>query len=189
MNILLENVDKRFGEKVVFADFSLRLLSGSLTVIMGPSGCGKTTLLNMLMGLTEPDNGRIEGVPSRKAAVFQEDRLCEPFNALANVRMVCAPNVDDSLIQSHLTQLGLAERLSVPVKNLSGGMRRRVAIARAMLADAEIILMDEPFKGLDDKLKFETMDYVKQHRNHRTLIMVTHDREGSLYMDGELMIL
>ena len=68
-------------------------------------------------------------------------------------------------------------------------MRRRVAIARAMLADADIILMDEPFKGLDDKLKFETMDYVKKFRNQRSLIMVTHDREESQYMDGELIIL
>lgn len=187
MNILFEKVSKRFGEKTVFSDLSLQISIGALTVVMGPSGCGKTTLLNLMMGLTEPDNGEIMGVPLKKAAVFQEDRLCETFSAVANVRMVCAPSVDDSVIKSHLTQLGLSERLAVPVKNLSGGMRRRVAIVRAMLADADIILMDEPFKGLDEKLKLETMDYVKQYRNRRTLIIVTHDRDESDYMDGELM--
>ncbi len=189
MDILFEKVSKRFGDKTIFSDLSLRISKGSLTVIMGPSGCGKTTLLNLMMRLIEPDDGEITGVPSRKAAVFQEDRLCETFNAVANVRMVCSKGLNDSIIISHLVQLGLSERLTVPVKNLSGGMRRRVAIARAMLADADIILMDEPFKGLDDKLKFETMDYVKKFRNQRSLIMVTHDREESQYMDGELIIL
>jgi len=188
LDIFINNVSKSFGDKVVLRNFSATLYEHRYNCIMGPSGCGKTTLLNMLMGLLKPDSGTITGVPQKKSTVFQEDRLCESFSAVSNIRMVLSKRTDTETIREHLAFLGLKEdSIYLPVHELSGGMRRRVAIVRAMLAESEIVFLDEPFKGLDIETKKTAIQYVKANSRGRTVILVTHDKAEAEEMNGNII--
>lgn len=173
-DLILEHIHKRYGEKVVLRDFSTRFPAGTCTCIMGPSGCGKTTLLRLILGLEEADGGTISGRRFPMSAVFQENRLFEDFSALSNVSAVCARGSRQEAARQ-LSALGLAGSLHAPVRTLSGGMKRRVAIARAVLAPGELLILDEPFTGLDRDTKAVVLDYLKAHTQGRTLILVTHD--------------
>lgn len=176
MDILITNVFKNFDEKVVLHNFSAVIYEQRFNCIMGPSGCGKTTLLNILMGLLTPDSGTITGVPINKSAVFQEDRLCESFSAVSNIRMVSSKGLDVEVIIEHLKSIGIKEdSIHLPVSQLSGGMRRRVAVVRAILAESEILFLDEPFKGLDTETKSVVMQYIKVNTKNKTVVLVTHD--------------
>ncbi len=173
-DLVLEHVEKRYGDKVVLRDFSARFPGGECTCIMGPSGCGKTTLLRLILGLETPDGGQILGRSFPMAAVFQENRLFEDFSALSNVTAVC-PRERRPEAARHLMALGLGESLHAPVRTLSGGMKRRVAVARAVLAPGEVLVLDEPFTGLDRDTKAAVLAYLKDHTQGRTLLLVTHD--------------
>ena len=178
-DIVVRNLEKRYGELTVLDGFSTVFPAGEITCIMGRSGCGKTTLLRLLMGLEKPSGGEIVGLPARMSAVFQEDRLCEDFSAYENVR-IAAPKRTADEIRAALADLLLdSEAQNKPVSALSGGMRRRVSIARALLAEGELMLMDEPFKGLDDGTREVVMAYVKAMAAGRTVILVTHDEEDA----------
>ena len=172
-DLTLENICKKYGEKTVLQDVSFVFPGGRRTCIMGPSGCGKTTLLRIILGLETPDAGTMTGRPERLSAVFQENRLFEDFSALSNVAAVCSKE-DKGKIEEHLTALGLGDSLTKPVRTLSGGMKRRVAIARAVLAPGELMILDEPFTGLDKDTKAVVLEYLKTHTQGRTLILVTH---------------
>lgn len=174
MNLVLEHISKAYGEKTVLKDFSHTFPVGKRTCIMGPSGCGKTTLLRIILGLETPDGGTMSGRPERVSAVFQENRLFEDFSALSNLAAVCHHG-DKQVMADHLTELGLGDSLHKPVRTLSGGMKRRVAIARAVLAPGELVILDEPFTGLDKDTKEVVLTYLKHHTQGRTLIIVTHD--------------
>lgn len=187
MDIRLDNISKSFGDKKVLTNFSAVIKKGKVTCIMGPSGCGKTTLLNIMAGLLTPDEGNITGIPERKSAVFQEERLCETFGAISNVRIVCGKNVKIETIKDHLNRIGLGDSMNKPVNRLSGGMRRRVSIVRAVLADRDILFLDEPFKGLDKDTKISVMEYIKEYTKGKTVIMVTHDKKEAEAMEGDLI--
>ena len=133
MDIVISEISKSFGENIVLNKFSANIPENKTTFIMGPSGCGKTTLINILMGLMREDSGAVTGLPTNKSAVFQEDRLCESFNAVSNVRLVCEKKIKDEEIYSHLAEIGLRDDSKSCIE-LSGGMRRRVAVVRAILA-------------------------------------------------------
>jgi len=167
------NLSKAFEGKQVLRDFFWRFEPGVHYGLMGPSGCGKTTLLNLLMGLLKPDSGEVKG-QAKLSAVFQEDRLLEHMTAIGNIRLVRSlPEAD---IKAMLLSLGLAEEsLSQPVSEFSGGMKRRVALARALLADYDVLLMDEPYKGLDEDTRRQVQEVVRQHTRNKTVILVTHD--------------
>ena len=187
-DIVLRGITKRFGDKVVLEDLNARFLKGQTSCIMGPSGCGKTTLLQLLMGFLTPDEGAITGVPEKKSAVFQEDRLCEPFTAVSNIKMVLGRTADTGRIRDHLLQLGLEEAaLDKPVRDFSGGMKRRVSIARAVLFGGEVLFLDEPFKGLDAATREQAMDYVKRHTKGSTVLLITHDQQEAQKMGGQLL--
>ena len=173
-DLILENICKKYGEKTVLQDVSFVFPGGRRTCIMGPSGCGKTTLLRIILGVETSDAGTMTGRPERLSAVFQENRLFEDFSALSNVAAVCSKE-DKGKIEEHLTALGLGDSLTKPVRTLSGGMKRRVAIARAVLAPGELMILDEPFTGLDKDTKAVVLEYLKTHTQGRTLILVTHD--------------
>ena len=173
-DIILDNICKSYGETVVLDNLSFRFPAGQCTCITGPSGCGKTTLLRILLGLEGPDSGTVAGLPHRAAAVFQENRLFEDFSALSNAAAVC-PGVSRETIALHLTALGLGDSLHRPARLLSGGMQRRVAIARAVLAEGELLVLDEPFTGLDRDTKAVVINYLKDNARGRTLVLVTHD--------------
>jgi NitT/TauT family transport system ATP-binding protein len=187
MDIVASNLYKSFGDKLVLQDFSTVFPAGTLTCLMGPSGCGKTTLLRILMGLEKADAGSVTGLPRRLSAVFQEDRLCEGFSAVSNIRLVTGRSIPAALIESHLLALGLGGSPSLPVREFSGGMKRRVALVRAVLARWELLLLDEPFKGLDEDTRRTAAAYLREHTAGRTVIMVTHDPAEVELTGGRLL--
>ena len=181
--IKYENVSKTFGGKLVFDSLELTLAPGSRTAIMGPSGCGKTTALMMLAGLETQDGGVIRGLENKRVSmVFQDDRLCENLSLYANVKIVCPQSTKKSDIAEAAGALGLGDSINKAASKLSGGMRRRAAILRAMLADFDILLLDEPFNGLDPDAKRQTAKFIADRLENRTLLLVTHNPD-----DAELL--
>ena len=162
MNICITDLCKSFGDKRVLDLFCAEIPQNGITAIMGESGCGKTTLVNIIMGFEKPDSGEISGLPSRVSAVFQDDCLCEDFSALSNLRAVTSSKKrSKEELTEYLAAVGLSgDDILRPVRELSGGMKRRVAIVRALAADGDLVIMDEPFKGLDEETRRKTVDFV-----------------------------
>ena len=174
-DIMIQGLYKAFVGKEVLRDFSAVLPAGRVTGLMAPSGTGKTTLLRILMGLERPDRGTITGLQGlRLSAVFQEDRLCENLNPVSNLRLV-TPALSREAAEAALAAVGLTDCLNQPVRELSGGMRRRVAILRALLAEYDLLFLDEPFKGLDRETKEVVMADTRRRCDGRTVLFVTHD--------------
>ncbi|NLL39170.1 MAG: ABC transporter ATP-binding protein [Clostridiales bacterium] len=188
MDITVKGLSKSFGSKRVFNDFNAVFPSRELTCIMGPSGAGKTTLMNIMMGLVKSDGGTVVGVPKRMSAVFQEDRLCEDFGSIANIHMVLGRRADRQTIKKHLESIGLGEEAG-RVGNFSGGMKRRVAIVRALMAPSDILFLDEPFRGLDEETKTLAINYFRRNLRKRTAIMVTHSIREVRELGGNLVII
>lgn len=180
----IQHLCKSFDGKMVLDHVSLTLESGGTACLMAPSGRGKTTLLRCIAGLETPDSGQITDLPERIAYVFQEDRLCDGFSAVDNIRLVTGKALGEGEIRRHLEELGLAGSLDQPVRELSGGMRRRVVISRAVCFGADLLLLDEPFKGLDDEARQQTADYILRHRGAASILCVTHDREDAAALGG-----
>ena len=180
----IQHLCKSFDGRVVLDHVSLTLESGGTACLMAPSGRGKTTLLRCIAGLETPDGGQITDLPERIAYVFQEDRLCDGFSAVDNIRLVTGKALGEGEIRRHLEELGLAGSLDQPVRELSGGMRRRVVISRAVCFGADLLLLDEPFKGLDDEARQQTADYILRHRGAAAILCVTHDREDAAALGG-----
>lgn len=193
--IILESVCKHFGETVALEGLSLTVPLGQTTLLMGPSGGGKTTILRLLLGLETPDRGRLNGLDGlRCSAVFQEDRLCENLSALANI---CLPhshlphNEREQLhaqVATMLEAVGLEGCAGKPVRDLSGGMKRRVAIVRAVMADFDLIVCDEPLKGLDPVTKDATMAAILPRLAQKTVVWVTHDASDKAYFPSAQVI-
>lgn len=186
-DIKLSNVSKRFDEKIVLDNFSHTFEKGTVTCLMGASGVGKTTLLNLLLGLISADSGEIMGIPDDVSAVFQEDRLCETFSAVANITAVTGNDFAESEILNCLSKLGLEGSERHPVSTLSGGMKRRVAIARALLVKSGLIIFDEPFKGLDEDIKQKTIEVILEYAKGKTLIVATHDINDSKLLSANVL--
>ena len=180
----IQHLCKSFDGKVVLDHVSLTLESGGTACLMAPSGRGKTTLLRCIAGLEAPDSGQITDLPERIAYVFQEDRLCDGFSAVDNIRLVTGKALGEGEIRRHLEELGLAGSMDQPVRELSGCMRRRVVISRAVCFGADLLLLDEPFKGLDDEARQQTADYILRHRGAAAILCVTHDREDAAALGG-----
>ncbi len=190
MNIYLKNITKQYEDKPVLNQLNLEMADGKITCIMGPSGIGKTTLLHIIMGLVKPDSGKVEGTKDKKiTAVFQENRLCEEIGAVKNVKMVCDKKVTEHMIKKEFNEVGLQDYDNKKTLELSGGMKRRVAIVRAVMAESDIIIMDEPFKGLDEKLKEQVINYIKHKTKGKTLIIVTHNKDEVKALSADLIIL
>ena len=182
MDIKVDHVSKAYGEQQILRDLCCVFPEGKTTCIRGRSGCGKTTLIRLLLGLDIPDKGKIEGISDRKiSAVFQEDRLCENLSAASNIRLVCAKTISDR----ELEEAYKAVALQKPVRELSGGMRRRVSILRALLADSDCVIMDEPLRGLDEKTRTKTIDYILKKTEGKTLIFVTHEEQEAVWLKAD----
>ncbi len=188
-NICISNVSKSFGHKQIFYHLNLTIYHGQINCIMAPSGGGKTTLLRILMGLEKIDSGCITGQKNKRfSAVFQEERLCEYMTAIENIRFV-TPCLTVDKVRQEMEKLGLGDCACQPVSELSGGMRRRVSILRALLAEYDILCLDEPFQGLDDERKEQVLEYVKQNTVGKTVIFVTHDKEEALQLEAKIIVL
>lgn len=181
----VERLHKRYAGLKVMENFSLELEEGRVHCLFGPSGCGKTTLLRMLAGLTAPDAGsfRLPQDELSFAVVFQEDRLLPWLTVRNNIAYAVESRLGRSAALMEADRcgecVGLGDFLGALPNQLSGGMQRRVAIARALVCQAELLLLDEPFKGLDYALRQELMGVVREEcrRKGQTVLLVTHDPE------------
>lgn len=186
VDIILKNICKAYDGKIIYDNYSAVFKEGEVTGIMAPSGEGKTTLLRMLMGIEKPDSGEILGMEGvKKSAVFQEDRLCENLTAEANIRLV-NPKLSSKEVKEALTAIGLGDALEQPVCEFSGGMRRRAAILRALLSEYDVLFLDEPFRGLDEKTKLAVIEDVKQRSAGKTVLLVTHDTKELELMQAQI---
>lgn len=176
MDIFIQNISKSYGEKQVLSHFSCTIRQGSCQAVMAPSGTGKTTLLRLILGLEQPEEGSISGIPARKSALFQEDRLFPQLSALKNLRMAM-PKWNEEEARRLLSELGLEDCLNQPVSTLSGGQARRAALARALLYPGELLALDEPFTGLDEASRLRAAEVIRRFRRGRTLLLVTHREE------------
>lgn len=187
-DIILENISKSFGDTKVLSDLNLTFKSDGSYCLMAPSGTGKTTLLKLLMGLITPDGGYIHGLNTKKvAAVFQEDRLLEDCTALQNLRFVTGSLYPNARLEQMLTTLLPKDCLNRPVSEFSGGMKRRLCILRALLPPSDLILMDEPFTGLDFETKRKAIHLIKANTADRLLIVATHAAEDAALLNAELI--
>lgn len=172
----IKELTKAFGDKTVFDGFSAHFPKGSRTLIMGQSGKGKTTLLRIIAKLESADSGEIE-IPdgAEIAMMFQEPRLFMWMNVLDNVKAVL-PNPESQKAELLLSELGLGDEIKSMPSQLSGGMQRRVSLARTLLYPADLYLFDEPFAGLDHDMAKKTADIIFKHTKDKTVVIVSHDR-------------
>lgn len=183
----LRNITKKYGDKVIFENFDLNVEESKILAIMGKSGRGKTTLLNIIAGLDKDFSGEVVG-DERCAYIFQEPRLLKGATVLQNVLIGKDFKDKESAIEL-LNSLELGEYVNSYPSRLSGGMQQRVSMARAFLSGRKIILMDEPFKGLDDELKKKLYVLFKQlwEKDKPTVILVTHDKEEAELLADEIL--
>lgn len=182
--IELKNISYSYENKKIFHSLFLKFKAGVTTAIMAPSGTGKTTLLHIICGLISPDTGEILYPVSnpRFSMVFQENRLVESISVYSNIKLVNKTLSKDD-IADILKSMELKNVCHKKTKNLSGGEKRRVAIARALSAAYDILLLDEPFTGLDDDTKFGVMQYIKDKTKGKTVILVTHNKEDAVFFN------
>lgn len=176
--IRFENVTKSFEHKVI-DDLSFEIKNGESFGIFGISGIGKTTLINLILDLEKEDSGNIYKDFSKASVIFQEDRLIDEISAFDNLKIV---NDNARLIEETLRILNI-EDLKTPIDKFSGGMKRRVAIARALIFDGDILIMDEPFAGIDDDNKNIAIDLIKKRFAGKTIILVSHDKDDMAKFD------
>ena len=177
MPLAIKQLTKSFGEKHVLRGVSHVFPEKGASLIGGPSGCGKTTLVRILLGLETPDGGEVHLPQGAKvAAVFQEDRLVMHMSAQGNIALAC-PKCSAEEIENVLDMLGLDGENNEPVRRYSGGMRRRVAIARAVLAAPDILFLDEPFTGLDEGTREKAAAYIRDKMKRGLIVLVTHDAD------------
>lgn len=171
--ISVQHVTLSFGGKTVLADFSLVLPDGGVTALSGPSGCGKTTLLRVLAGLQRPEFGDVEGV-GRAALLFQEDRLL-PWRTVEQQISDVLPNEHRGETSRWLELVELTgEERSYP-GTLSGGMGRRLALARALALGGETYLLDEPFAGVDSHRAVRILQRIRALG--KPVLLITHETE------------
>ena len=212
MALIFDRVCFAYGEKSIFHDFSHRFESGGATCVTGASGRGKTTLLRLAAGLISPDSGSISfsvmncrRVPSepadpqnsgfanaytfeKKSAVFQNDRLFEGMTAEKNILLAARRGFSRADAFDLAAALGIsAEDLRLPVRMLSGGMRRRIAIARALAAEYALLLLDEPFTGLDEANRRRAAALIRCQSAGKTLICATHNEADAALLGAELL--
>lgn len=201
--IIIKNLSKSYGYLNVLKNVNLTMERDKTYCLMSPSGTGKTTLFRILMGLEKADAGEIVwnagsgsdrdvSRPLRISTVFQEDRLCPTFSPLENVMMVqkqptCEPLKNE--IRTAMCRLLPEECLNRPVSTLSGGMKRRTAILRALLTKSDMLLLDEPFTGLDEETKIDVIRFLQEYRNNRFLLISTHQKEDVELLKGILITL
>ncbi len=196
-------ISKNYGDVEALRDLSLEFPKGQLTSLLGPSGCGKTTLLKIIAGLLEPTSGEVEvngrtvtGPGPDRAFVFQDFALLPWASVLRNVAFGLemrgvAKSEREDIAGKYIKDVGLAGFEQSYPHELSGGMRQRVGLARALSVDAEVLLMDEPFSAVDEQTrrKFQEDLLALVQNENKTFIFVTHSIEEAVYVSDQIAIL
>lgn len=206
--VTMTNISKAYGEawerQSVIADLTAEIEPGLLTVVIGPSGCGKSTLVNLLAGFEAPDSGQIEldgkpvtGPSKERMVVFQETALIPWQTAYQNivfgpkVRHEMSPAELKSEADALLKKVGLQEFAHKYPLQLSGGMQRRVELARALINKPRLLIMDEPFRGLDAMSRGLMQEFFLKlfEENRRTNVFVTSEIDEAIFLADRLVIL
>lgn len=173
--VVLEHVTGKYGEDVIIDDFTYTFEKNKIYCIMGESGTGKTTLLNM-----------IDSVTKDCKRVYQEDRLLDMLTGIGNV-MVVKPVHTIYEVSWYMGKAGLSEDMNDSVMCYSGGMKRRVALLRALLSDSSVLLLDEPFTGLDDETRYKMLQLIIELQNDRCVIIATHNEDDAKKLGAEII--
>lgn len=190
------NVSKKFNDLEVLKNFNIKFKKDKITCLFGPSGIGKTTIANIAANLTEIDNGEVKGTENAiYSFVFQEPRLLEWYSVYNNIDFVLK-NVYDydkrvNIINNYINMVELKEFENYKPNELSSGMAQRVSLARAFAYPSNVLILDEPFKGLDLKLKREMITMFKRFWNEskRTVIFITHDVDEAVTLSDFICVL
>ena len=186
----VRNVRRQFGDRVVLDSLSLTIGESEFVVLLGPSGCGKSTLLRLLGGLDRPDAGTVQ-VPKARAIVFQNDRLLPWQRVLRNVTIGLYEAGADERALAVLAEVGLKDRARAWPKTLSGGEAQRVSLARALVSDPDLVLLDEPFAALDAITRLRMHDLVRdlRHRHTAAMLLVTHDVVEAIALADRILVM
>lgn len=183
-------MSKSFGNLEVLKRISFDVVRGETLVLCGPSGSGKTTLLNIIAGIDKPDSGKIEINFSKIAYVFQDDRLIPWKTSLQNILFVME-SLDISKALNSIEMVGLKGFENVKPGKLSGGMKKRLNLARALAVEPQLVLMDEPFSSIDLKTKISLMNSLKEFLKEKieNALIVTHDPEEAATLGEKIIII
>lgn len=201
--VSVRNISKNYGDVEALRDMSLEFPRGQLTSLLGPSGCGKTTLLKIIAGLLEPTSGQVEvngktvsGPGKDRAFVFQDFALLPWATVIRNVAFGLemrgvAASEREAIAEKYIKEVGLAGFEQSYPHELSGGMRQRVGLARALAVEADVLLMDEPFSAVDEQTrrKFQEDLLNLVQIENKTFIFVTHSIEEAVYVSDQIAIL
>ncbi|MDY2794136.1 ATP-binding cassette domain-containing protein [Peptostreptococcus porci] len=180
--IIFKDISKSYGNRTVLKNFNIEIREGQTTFVLGKSGSGKTTFSKIVLGLEKIDTGEISGLDGKKiSVVFQEDRLMENMTIGSNFKMTVNSHINSKQIIEKMEKIGLFQSLETKISELSGGMKRRISILRAFLIEFDLIVMDEPFRGLDDETKEIVMNFVIQNIKGKTAIIITHNKDEVEY--------
>ena len=182
----LDHISHAYGENRILEDVSLILRPGQRLALMGPSGCGKTTLLRIALGLVHPNQGMVENTFQKTAAVFQEPRLLPCCTAQENVNLVLGDSpATAEKARYWLEQMKLSDAAEKYPRELSGGMQQRVALARAMAVEGDMMVLDEPFKAMDEALRFQVIAQVG--KTGAAILLVTHEEAEAQAQGCEIL--
>lgn len=180
MSITINNLSISYQDKEVIKNFSATIKSNEKIALIGPSGIGKTSIINAMLDLISYEGSINYAFTPEFAVVFQEDRLCMGLSVYTNIKLTC-PKMARQDINTYIRRIGLEPAANV--NTLSGGMKRRVAILRALLAPSNILILDEPFKGLDTDTKEVVMALTKEKASDKTMILITHDSSEAQFFN------
>jgi len=193
--VALSGVSKTFANgTVAVAPLDLSIAEGSFTSLVGPSGCGKSTLLRMIAGLASPSGGNVARQEGTTSFVFQDATLMPWATAAENValplRLAGASDIDQK-VKDALARVGLESFAKAYPRELSGGMRMRVSIARAIVTGPKLLLMDEPFAALDEFTRFKLNDdlYALWRQNRWTVVFVTHSIREAVFLSERVIVM
>lgn len=185
MSITIQDLIFSYPDKTIFKNYSVKFDNGVFYSLTAPSGKGKTTLFRLITGLEKPDSGKID-IIGKLAYMFQEDRLFPNLTVLENI-MLTSDNKDSA--KAVLQVLGIIDEANSYPDSLSGGMKRRVALARTLLAKSDNVILDEPFVGLDEAARDKAIELIKKMCYGKTLIISTHDPSEREFCDEHVILM
>ena len=196
MSLRISKLNKSYKDKVLYKNFEIEFESNKVNCILGKSGCGKSTLLNLISGVSISDDKKFKSIPKNEISyIFQEDRLIEWITLEENMELIGKRFYDKDnlnlIVDKCLKFVGIEEYRNLYPQMLSGGIRQRANITRAFIKPSKYIIMDEPFKSIDIKVKYEIMSKIKSivKEDFKTTIFVTHDIDEALFLGDKIFVL